>query len=336
MPTTSIGSAPAKSRDGRVKDAVFAHSASGVLVHVSEVPRGKACNCYCAACGSLVIAKKGNQTVWHFAHLSKADCLHAAETALHKAVKQVILEGDSIGLPDLAIEARASVGRHVGHAKRWVKGRPIPYLEPRLEVRIGEIVADAVITAQDRELIVEVAVTHKVDDEKLRKFARMQTPAIELEAWKLDRAVDWSSIRLFVSKSVESRKWLFNPRREHLLKEAQTEAQAQAQALADTAHMQDARKYVALPMAATRVAGDWQIAATTKLKRLWLKYRSDRLLTVTPSFAAADMIMRWDERDAHDGDEESHFESLLTVLAATAHITYRDENGVVAEFRQDH
>jgi hypothetical protein len=322
------------SLDGRAKDAVFALNTSGKLVHVSEVPRGKACDCCCVACGSRVIAKKGNQTAWHFAHLSKAECLYAAETALHKAVKQVILEGDWIGLPDLVVEARASVGPHVGHAKRWLKGSAVPYVGPRLEVRMGEIVADAVVTADDRELIVEVAVMHKVDDEKLRKLARMQTPAIELEAWKLDRSVDWSSIRFFVSKSVEARKWLFNPRAGQLMREAQAEARAQAQALAD-AHSQVSGRHVAGRSAGDPVlTGDWQINATTKLKRLWPRYRSDRLLAVTPSFAAANMILRWEETEAHEGDVKSHFESLLAVLATIAHITYRDENGVVAELRQ--
>ncbi|WP_152562724.1 competence protein CoiA family protein [Caballeronia grimmiae] len=152
-------------RDGRAKDAVFALNVSGKLVHVSEVPRGKACACCCVACGSRVIAKKGTQTAWHFAHLSTADCQHAAETALHKAVKQVILEGDVVRIPDLAVEARVSIGSHVGHANRCLKGRAVSYVEPRLEVRLGEIVADAVVTTHDRQLIIEVAVEHLVDDE---------------------------------------------------------------------------------------------------------------------------------------------------------------------------
>ncbi|WP_166656383.1 competence protein CoiA family protein [Paraburkholderia sp. BL10I2N1] len=180
---------------------MFALNALAELVHVSEVARGKACECCCVACGSRVIAKKGNQTAWHFAHLSKADCRHAAETALHKAVKQVILEGDLIRLPDLIVEARASVGTHVGHAKRCLEGRAVQYVAPQLEVRLSEIVADAVVTTHDRQLIIEVAVEHPVADAKLRKLACMQTPAIELEAWRLDRTVDWNKIRSFVSES---------------------------------------------------------------------------------------------------------------------------------------
>lgn len=264
---------------------MFAHNASGVLVHVSEVPRGKACDCYCAACGSPVIAKKGNRTVWHFAHLSKAACLHAPETALHKAVKQVILQGTQIGLPDLVVEARARVGRHEAHAERRVKGRAIRYFEPRLEVRMSDIVADAVIKADGRELIVEVAVTHKVDDEKHGKLALLRTPAIELEAWKLDRDVDWSSIRSFVSQSIEARKWVFNPLPGQLVTEAQAGARARATALADAA-AREARSLEATAIAARStlapgLCSDWQVDATSKLKRLWSRYRSDRLLAVT-------------------------------------------------------
>ncbi|EKS71834.1 hypothetical protein BURK_008356 [Burkholderia sp. SJ98] len=225
-----------------------------------------------------------------------------------------------------------------------MKGRAVLYAGPRLEVRLGEIVADAVVTTHDRQLIIEVAVEHPVDDEKLRKLAYMQTPAIELEAWRLDRTVDWTKIRSFISESVEGRKWLFNSRAGQLMKEAQAEAQA----LAD-AHAQAARRNVTsrdMPRSQTMagsfgrrgddtvLTGDWQTDATTKLKRLWHRHRVDRLLTVTPSFAAADMILRWEEKDAHEGDVQSHFESLLAVLATIAHITYRDENGVIVELRQ--
>ncbi|WP_188885387.1 hypothetical protein [Caballeronia grimmiae] len=159
--------------------------------------------------------------------------------------------------------------------------------------------------------------------------------------------MDWAKIRSFISESVEGRKWLFNPRAGQLEKEAQAEAQARAQSLAD-AHAQAAKRYPASQGMSrfqttsgsfvvrgddTVLTGDWQTEATSKLKRLWHRYRADRLLTVTPSFAAANMILRWEEKGAHEGDVESHFESLLAVLAATAHITYRDENGLIAERR---
>ncbi|WP_133667305.1 hypothetical protein [Paraburkholderia sp. BL10I2N1] len=124
--------------------------------------------------------------------------------------------------------------------------------------------------------------------------------------------------------------------------QAEARAQAQAQALAD-AHAKAVARYdmqrfqTAAGNSGRRagdpvLTGDWQTDATAKLKRLWHTYRVDRLLTVTPSLAAADMILRWEEKDAHEGDVQSHFEGLLAVLASTAHITYRDENGAVAEF----
>lgn len=44
------------------------------LVHVSEVERGLKCGCVCPACGEVLIARKGNKVVHHFAHKSTIEC----------------------------------------------------------------------------------------------------------------------------------------------------------------------------------------------------------------------------------------------------------------------
>lgn len=43
------------------------------LVDTTEVPGGKACGCICPSCRSPLIARKGTQKVWHFAHTARAD-----------------------------------------------------------------------------------------------------------------------------------------------------------------------------------------------------------------------------------------------------------------------
>lgn len=150
------------------------YSHSTPLARLRMCPRCRAVRRASAGvlCGTQVIAKKGKQTAWHFAHASQADCSGAAETALHKAFKQVLLEGQSLRLPDLVAEASASVRTHVGHGSRRINGRAVSYVEPRLEVRMGDIVADAVVTVDGRELIVEIAVEHPVDDDKLKKASQ--------------------------------------------------------------------------------------------------------------------------------------------------------------------
>lgn len=42
-----------------------------LLVDVSEVDRGKNCNCICPSCKTPLIARQGDIKEWHFAHASK-------------------------------------------------------------------------------------------------------------------------------------------------------------------------------------------------------------------------------------------------------------------------
>src|SRR5690348_8256532 len=52
----------------------YALNTRNVLVHVVDVPRGKACECRCVGCGRALIAKKGEVLVHHFAHANNEAC----------------------------------------------------------------------------------------------------------------------------------------------------------------------------------------------------------------------------------------------------------------------
>ena len=63
----------------------------GRLVHVDDVPNGKACKCVCPACkGALQAKNKGEHRIHHFAHQSGVDCPTAYETCLHLLAKEKI------------------------------------------------------------------------------------------------------------------------------------------------------------------------------------------------------------------------------------------------------
>jgi len=73
---------------------------------VDEVARGLACECTCPCCGERVIARQGEVREWHFAHASGADCEHAAESALHLAAKQLLLEGGGLRVPEFRVHTK--------------------------------------------------------------------------------------------------------------------------------------------------------------------------------------------------------------------------------------
>ncbi len=60
------------------------------IVHVDDVPRGKACGARCAACGSDLVARKGEERIHHFAHYQANG--HECEGWLHKTAKRILYE----------------------------------------------------------------------------------------------------------------------------------------------------------------------------------------------------------------------------------------------------
>lgn len=300
-------------------EASFAVDRDGRILHVSEVDRGRACQCVCAACNSAVVAKKGTRNAWHFAHDFSASCATAAETALHRAIKQVIADGDVIAVPELVVEATATYNGHTKSAQKALAGRRASYSSPRLEVRIADIVADAVVSASGRDLIIEVAVTHRVDDDKRAKIAQTGLSAMELEAWCIPRDVDWHKLRAFVRDSFSNRIWLHN------LREPVQRQLAQLQALE---HAKNASRYLealererlskklaaeSARLHAESLKAETNRAVIRKLRRLWSTYKTGNLLRVELDAKASGYVYRWKEEDA-GGDPGAYFDLLLDYI----------------------
>ncbi|MEH6457054.1 MAG: hypothetical protein V7749_12060 [Cocleimonas sp.] len=62
-------------------------SADGVMCHISEVEKGKACECICLSinCSRPLIANQGSKKAHYFSHQTNTGC--GGESALHLAAK---------------------------------------------------------------------------------------------------------------------------------------------------------------------------------------------------------------------------------------------------------
>lgn len=75
------------------------------LVDVHDVPRGRKCGCICPSCHTPLIARKGNEKKWHFAHASRKidatdkECDYSFFVSVRMMAKQIIHTGISIDLP---------------------------------------------------------------------------------------------------------------------------------------------------------------------------------------------------------------------------------------------
>lgn len=202
------------SSDNQVK-LPFGLRKNGELAHISTVSSGLACECYCAACGTRLMAKKGEKNTHHFAHYQAEECEYALETVLHLAAKKILEESSEITLPELIIYEEVS-GEMCGQS-RTKKGEAtvceqhIAYLknvEP--EKRLNTIIPDIIADIDGIPLIIEIAVTHFVDENKQNKINDLRISCIEIDLSDVFRAANLDAIRSIVVDSVAEKVWLLH------------------------------------------------------------------------------------------------------------------------------
>lgn len=208
----------------------FGVDQEGRLVSVEEVCRGKACACCCPQCGEILIARQGDVRAWHFAHTNGADCGWAAESALHKAAKQLIVREAALLVP--ALEARESHRLDDGRLGEKCLVHPPEVwalTETREEVALGAYRIDVAGTYEGHPVFIEVAVTHLVEEAKREALSSLGVRCFEilLDPY-LHTAWTWDTLRQEVLECPGNRHWLFHPELARLREQARCEAIAKA------------------------------------------------------------------------------------------------------------
>ena len=178
----------------------------GNPVHISEVERGLACGCVCPACGEPLIAKKGTKIMHHFSHVSGSECEHGYETSLHIAAKTILAKAQRIVLPTVYAEFETPTS----YCTRHITDGPVELHIDRVELekRVYSIVPDIIVYSKNRPLLVEIFVTHKVDDDKISKIKQLGLSAIEIDLHRIDSSSE--SIEVLLVDNVNHKRWLNN------------------------------------------------------------------------------------------------------------------------------
>jgi hypothetical protein len=121
-----------------------------------------------------LVAKKGTRIAEHFAHCGGKACAGVRETNAHAWAKKILEQMKRLWIP----AGTATAGRATATV---FKARLFKFDRARLEKREGMIVPDVMLTAGDRELIVEIRVTHACDDRKIAKIRAMGKSALEID-----------------------------------------------------------------------------------------------------------------------------------------------------------
>lgn len=163
----------------------------GRSVDVTEVERGLACGCICPDCKQPLQANNGpiRKFFSHDPGRDHEDCVNARETAIHLMAKQILLECRQFRIPELVITVSLDKNLHKEFSARKsiVQERLVSFDRVELEQRRGEITPDVIAYIGEKELIIEIAVTHFVDREKRDKLRKLYTNVVEVDLSGLSR-----------------------------------------------------------------------------------------------------------------------------------------------------
>ena len=174
---------------------------NGNLIHISEAKNGDACNCICPYCKSQLTARQGNVNSWCFAHKNKEECAYGQETALHQFAKEILAKHLKIKVPS--------------PLPKKYRDTYISFDKVELEKKLGDIIPDVLLykgqPPNENLLLVEVKVTHAVDDIKLNKLKEAELSAIEIDLSDIDfENFDKESIEDQIIHKVNKKCWLYN------------------------------------------------------------------------------------------------------------------------------
>lgn len=144
----------------------------------------------------------------------------ASESPLHWVVKTLLAQIGRIRVPEAThVVTAAMPDRQIAKRVARVPAMVLELQDVRLEHRLPGIVPDVVCTARNRhagismDLLVEVAVTHKVDDAKLKKVAALGLACLELDAtrFSVGGRVRLAQIGAAVFDDLHNKRWLHHP-----------------------------------------------------------------------------------------------------------------------------
>lgn len=222
---------------------LFAIDKQNQIRSIDEVTRGLSCECRCPSCGEDVVARQGEVREWHFAHISTIECSNGAETALHLAAKQILLQHQGVSIPVRTVteSIRLADGR-TGTGEVSRPGVWLDFNDTDEEVSFGSIRPDIVAALNNTYFFIEIAVTHFVDEQKKQLFYELNMPTLEIDLASLkETRWTWELLEDTVINSTDYKTWINMLQHSELQKEAQDIALANALNMAIPENVQDSR-----------------------------------------------------------------------------------------------
>lgn len=192
-------------------------SKDGIVKSIVEVSNGKACGCTCLVCGSaLIAAKNGKIRQPHFRHKSVAECTTSPETFLHYAAKEILERNKRMMLPPcrMLVTSKSisfSDGKANYTAKNARENINIEFDSIVSEKKFSDYIPDLIAHFCGKILVIEIVVTHDIDDDKMRKIEASEADAaIRIYLGDLDRATTAQELEQIILTPSWRTTWVMN------------------------------------------------------------------------------------------------------------------------------
>lgn len=164
---------------------------SGRIVHVDRVRRGKECDCECLGCGESLVANQGEVRIHYFSHLPDSTGINNRpcknpklifETLSHEMGKHWIEEVKELEVPPYFHKKHKDSDGCTYNSVPVLEKRKLVFDKVKLESWQADnrYRPDCIGYIGDQAVVIEIYVTHKVDEKKIKKIRADGLPAIEV------------------------------------------------------------------------------------------------------------------------------------------------------------
>ena len=207
------------------------------LVSIEDIPKenyGLRCGCVCPGCGGALVARlKGENRRKHFGHRSGSACdiAYAQQTALHMIAKEIIEQEKVFAFPNYSISL-ADIQWHDSFHALYSLPQTLEYRKAYtakctsviLEKKVSDFVPDIVVDIHGRTCLIEIAVTHFVDEVKQQKINEPGLPVVEVDLSAfIGQQITRDIVRDALVSQTANKKWLYNPLKEEAVSWATAE-----------------------------------------------------------------------------------------------------------------
>tara|TARA_R110001583_G_scaffold64030_2_gene186597 strand:- start:1606 stop:2826 length:1221 start_codon:yes stop_codon:yes gene_type:complete len=149
----------------------YAINRTGEIVSIDNVDNGLECNCICIDCNGQLEAKQGAKNQWHFSHHKDNDainCQWSGESELHIKVKEYLDRYKRLTVP-------------IGFTNPTSLDIQFDEIQLEKSLRPTKRIPDVTGYCAGEKILIEVKVTHEVDQQKRIDYKKVNVSVIELD-----------------------------------------------------------------------------------------------------------------------------------------------------------